>query len=571
MSRCEFETLAPYKDGGPRDIHASYVPDRDEHGRVRGFVAIVEDVTEKIRTMRVIRSADERLMLAADAAGLGDWSVDPAAGEVVLSDRAAMIFGVAPGRHRRTDLQALIDPEDLVSRNAWVAEALRTHKHFAIEYRIVRPDGSRRWVSGRGRGVYSDAGELTGIAGVVQDITAGKETELALQKSRETAETANRLKDEFLATVSHELRTPLNAIMGWARMLRMGALDPSQRVRAIETIERNAVIQQRIIEDILDVSRIITGKLRLDMSPIDLAPSVHAAIESVRPSAVAKGVTLHAMLDAGIPPVMGDGSRTQQIVWNLLSNAIKFTPRGGSVTVTLRRSDGAAEIVVADTGRGIPAEFLPHVFDRFRQGDASTTRLHGGLGLGLAIVRHLTELHGGAVEARSDGPDRGASFVIRIPLTEPLVTPLSLGSRRAEAADENIGDPLRLNGVRILVVDDELDVRDLVGTVFRRSGAEVRTAVSSREALALVESWAPAVVVCDIAMPAEDGYTFIKELRSRPPERGGATPAAALTAYARPEDRERALAAGYQVHIVKPADPVELARAVERLVKPAVG
>ena len=351
----------------------------------------------------------------------------------------------------------------------------------------------------------------------------------------------------------------------------MDALDPSQRVRAIETIERNAVIQQRIIEDILDVSRIITGKLRLDMSPIDLAPSVHAAIESVRPSAVAKGVTLHAMLDAGIPPVMGDGSRTQQIVWNLLSNAIKFTPRGGSVTVTLRRSDGAAEIVVADTGRGIPAEFLPHVFDRFRQGDASTTRLHGGLGLGLAIVRHLTELHGGAVEARSDGPDRGASFVIRIPLTEPLVTPLSLGSRRAEAADENIGDPLRLNGVRILVVDDELDVRDLVGTVFRRSGAEVRTAVSSREALALVESWAPAVVVCDIAMPAEDGYTFIKELRSRPPERGGATPAAALTAYARPEDRERALAAGYQVHIVKPADPVELARAVERLVKPAVG
>ena len=451
--RVQFETTAPYRDGGSRDIQASYIPHHDEHGRVRGFVSIVQDVTAKARD---IRSADERLKLAAEAA----------------------------------------------------------------------------------------------------------------QQSREAAETANRLKDEFLATVSHELRTPLNAIMGWARMLSMGALDEAQRTRAIETIERNAVMQQRIIEDILDVSRIITGKLRLDMSPIDLVPAVHAAVEAVRPSAVAKGVTLRADLDAGIGRVMGDSSRVQQMIWNLASNAITFTPRGGTVTVTLRRVDGSAEILVSDSGRGIAAEFLPHVFDRFRQGDASTTRLHGGLGLGLAIVRHLTELHGGSVAAHSDGEGRGATFVISIPLADARIGPTmeAAGAHAAALATERSDTTRRLQGVRILVVDDEVDVRELVSAVFTRSGAEVRTAASSREALAALDSWTPSVIVCDVAMPAEDGYHFIQELRARPPERGGAIPAAALTAYARPEDREKALGAGYQVHIVKPADPVELSKAVERLV-----
>jgi CheY-like chemotaxis protein len=294
---------------------------------------------------------------------------------------------------------------------------------------------------------------------------------------------------------------------------------------------------------------------------------VHAAIESVRPSAVVKGVALDEQLEGGATPIIGDASRAQQIVSNLVANAIEFTPRGGSVTVTLRRNDEAAEILVADTGRGITADFLPHAFDRFRQGDASTTRLHGGLGLGLAIVRHLTELHGGSVAAHSEGDGRGATFVVRIPLSEPPAAPdAALGSQPESARDAPLAGR-RLKGLRILVVDDEPDVRDLVGTVFTRSGAEVRTAASSREALAVLDSWTPSVVVCDIAMPAEDGYRFIQDLRSRPPERGGAIPAAALTAYARPEDREKALAAGYQAHIVKPADPEELAKAVGRLVR----
>ena len=430
----------------------------------------------------------------------------------------------------------------------------------------MRPDGLTRWLSGRGRGIYDEAGKMTGITGVVQDITSAKETEIALKASRAAAETANRLKDEFLATVSHELRTPLNAIMGWARMLSMGALDEAQRARAVETIERNAVIQQRIIEDILDVSRIITGKLRLDMSAIALVPPIHAAIEAVRPSAVAKGITLHAHLDERVGPIIGYSSRAQQIVWNLMSNAIKFTPPDGSVTVTLRRAGGRAEILVADTGRGIAAEFLPHVFDRFRQSDASPTRLHGGLGLGLAIVRHLTELHGGSVEARSDGEGCGSTFVIRIPLTEPRLAPaVPADTRPVGLLAGRLEANLRLKGVRILVVDDELDARELVATVLDRSGSEVRTAASSREGLDLVDAWRPSVIVCDIAMPTEDGYAFIKELRSRSADRGGTIPAAALTAYARPEDREKALAAGYQVHIAKPADPVELAAAIERL------
>jgi len=576
--RCEFETLAAYKNGDVREIHATYVPDRDAGGSVRGFVAIVQDVTEKARAGRQVRAADARLSLAADAAQFGVWSVD-ASGEMEISDRGAAILGLAPGRHPIDAVRNLIDPDDYRENAERIRSALLARSDFDVQYRLNRPDGSQRWVSGRGRAAHDESGKVTAIIGVVQDITPAKELEAALrqqsednarlfeaaQKSREIAETANRLKDDFLATVSHELRTPLNAIMGWARMLSMGVLDHEHRARAIETIERNAVIQQRIIEDILDVSRIVTGKIRLDMTPIDLLPAVQAAIEAVKPSATARAVAVAPDLESDIGRVFGDASRVQQIVWNLLSNAIKFTPRGGSVAITLRRSNGSAVLVVSDTGRGIAPEFLPHVFDRFRQGDASTTRTHGGLGLGLAIVRHLTELHGGSVEASSDGEGRGATFTIRLPLDERHEAASDAASREVKAAYDT-GRPLA--DVGVLVIDDEPDARELFRVILAQAGADVRTASSARGALMLLDDWLPAVVVCDIAMPVVDGYSFIAQLRARPPEAGGEIPSAALTAYARLEDRERALAAGYQMHIVKPVDPRELTRAVATLATP---
>jgi CheY-like chemotaxis protein/two-component sensor histidine kinase len=328
-------------------------------------------------------------------------------------------------------------------------------------------------------------------------------------------------------------------------------------------VERNAAVQQRLIEDILDVSRIITGKLRFDMSPIDLAPAIYAAVDAVRPSAAAKGVDLRLTASAEAIGVIGDGARMQQVVWNLVSNAIKFTPRGGRVEVTLQRSADHAEIVVADTGLGIAPGFLPHVFDRFRQGDASTTRSHGGLGLGLAIVRHLTELHGGHVRAESDGEGRGARFTVRLP-----AVPLVSGGHREPVATGDDGTeetprPPSLSGISVLVVDDEADTRELFGLVLAQFGAGVRAAGSVREALAILDEWRPDVIVCDIAMPGDDGFAFIEQLRARPAEAGGRVPAAALTALARREDRDRVLAAGYQLHLAKPVEPYALVAGVQ--------
>ena len=578
--RVEFETLARYANGAAREIHATYVPDTAPDGTVRGFVAIVQDISAQAQAARQVRAADARLTLAADAAQLGVWSIEGTSGDIELSERAATIVGLTPGRHPRSILREMFNPEDHEVNRTQVQQAIRERADFDVHYRLTRPDGSRRWVSGRGRAAYTPEGGIAEIIGVVQDITPAKELEAALrqqsdenarlfeaaQKSREIAETANRLKDDFLATVSHELRTPLNAIMGWARLLGMGSLDATQQARAIETIERNAVVQQRIIEDILDVSRIVTGKIRLEMSSIDLLPAVQAAIDSVRPAAVARGVTVESRVDDTIGRIVGDSSRVQQIVWNLVSNAIKFSQRGGVVSVHVRRDEAAAELVVADAGKGIPAEFLPHVFDRFRQGDASTTRTQGGLGLGLAIVRHLTELHGGSVEAFSDGEGCGATFTIRLPLDEEHIETQRVANGDAAAQPEGDG---QLTGVRVLVIDDEPDARELFRVILAQSGAEVRTASSARSALMILDEWLPEVVVCDIAMPVVDGYAFVAQLRARPAGAGAAIPAAALTAYARLEDRERALAAGYQMHIVKPVDPRELTRAVASLSAPA--
>jgi signal transduction histidine kinase/ActR/RegA family two-component response regulator len=380
------------------------------------------------------------------------------------------------------------------------------------------------------------------------------------QEARRQAEEANRLKDEFLATLSHELRTPLNAILGWTQVLRSGKLDEATAERALETIERNARSQAQLIADLLDISRIITGKLRLDPKPVELPRVIEAALDSARPAAGAKNIHLDVFLESLTSPMLGDADRLQQIVWNLLSNAIKFTPQGGRVEVRLTEARPNAIIQVADTGVGIRPDFLPHVFDRFRQAEGSYTRSHGGLGLGLSIVRHLTELHGGTVEVESPGEGKGSTFTVKLPLAVELTGELPV--ERRPAVPQAWTEPDLLRNVRVLVVEDEKDTRDLLVMALSGCGAEVTAASSVPEALAAFDRRKPDVLVSDIGLPVEDGYSLIRKVRAR---NGNAVPAAAVTAYAGAEDRRRALEAGFQTHLAKPVDPSELVATVARL------
>jgi len=380
------------------------------------------------------------------------------------------------------------------------------------------------------------------------------------------AEQANRAKDEFLAAVSHELRTPLMAMLGWTQLLRSGRLAPEKHARALEAVERNTHVQVQLIEDLLDVSRIITGKMRLEIRPVSPREFIEAAQDSVRHAAEAKGVTLHSELDADTGPISGDADRLQQVLWNLLANAIKFTPKGGQVTVRLQRVDTNAVIEVEDNGQGIPKGFLSHIFERFWQVDGSSTRQHGGLGLGLAIVRHLTELHGGTIEAFSRGEGQGALFTLKLPLAAAARVRGTPPSSQPEARLEALLLPApELEGLQVLVVDDEPDARELLAVMLESRKAQVVTAASAREGLEKLELCRPHVVISDIGMPGEDGYSFIRRLRALSPERGGQTPAIALTAFARMEDRTRALLAGFQMHVPKPIEPVELVRVLASL------
>jgi PAS domain S-box-containing protein len=429
-------------------------------------------------------------------------------------------------------------------------------------------------------GVFTEREEriLAGVA--VQAAIALDNATLYLQaeRSREAAEAANRSKDEFLATVSHELRTPLNAIMGWTQLLLASGADAAsaasddRRRRGLDTIVRNARLQAQLIDDLLDVSRIISGKMRLDVQPTDLATVIDAAVEAIRPAAEAKQIQVHRVVDPFAGPVTGDPARLQQVVWNLLSNAVKFTPKAGKVEVRLERVNSHVEVLVADNGAGISPEFLPHVFDRFRQLDGSTTRRHGGLGLGLAIVRHLVELHGGTVRVKSPGEGEGSTFVVELPLSIAHLTPTE-GARIHPRAEGGPDDPCRddphldLRGIRILVVDDEPDARETLQQILEHCNGEVRTVGSAAEALKSLEAWRPDVLLSDIGMPGEDGYELIRRVRELPAEQGGRTPAAALTAFARGEDRRRALRAGFQMHVAKPVDIQELATVVASLAR----
>ncbi len=374
--------------------------------------------------------------------------------------------------------------------------------------------------------------------------------------ARARAEEMSRSKDEFLATVSHELRTPLSAILGWARLLSAGTLDDAKKRRAIEAIERNAVSQAQLIEDLLDVSRIISGKLRLDLGSVDLRGVIDAAIDSVRPAMEAKEIRFQCLIDPKTSAVMGDPNRLQQVVWNLLSNAIKFTPKGGRVQLALARVGSQIELTVTDTGRGIDPTFLPHLFQRFRQAEGSTTRSVGGLGLGLAICRHLVELHGGTIEAHSGGLGLGSTLVVALPIL-PIQAHLDKSRVHPSLASHVTFEyPKEMRGLKVLVVDDEPEARELLRTLLEGGGALAVEAASALQALeAMAER--PDVVISDIGMPAMDGYELIRRIRDLPPEKGGRTPAAALTAYARAEDRRQALKAGFEMFVPKPVEPAE--------------
>ena len=394
---------------------------------------------------------------------------------------------------------------------------------------------------------------------------AAEDARRAAEDARRRAEDANRFKDEFLSTVSHELRTPLNAINGWALMLRAGRLDAAQSARALETIVRSAKSQNQLIGDLLDVSRIISGKMRLDIAPLKLDSVIESAVETVRPAVEAKGIHLSALLDPAAEAVSGDAERLQQVVCNLLSNAVKFAPNGGRVEVRLERADSHVEIVVADNGQGIKPEFLPYVFERFRQEDAGTNRQQGGLGLGLAIVRHIVEMHGGTARVASEGLGKGATFTVALPIASART--VAPAESRGKAADGRLGpeNPVSLAGLHVLFVDDDADARCLIHMILTKGGAEVRTAVSATEALAACDEWRPEVLISDIGMPGEDGYTLMRKLRARESERGEHIPAIALTAYGRGEDRLRALSVGYEYHIPNPVDPAELLTIVASL------
>jgi signal transduction histidine kinase/ActR/RegA family two-component response regulator len=383
------------------------------------------------------------------------------------------------------------------------------------------------------------------------------------QKERARVEAATRAKDEFVAVVSHELRTPLNAILGWIRLLRGGDLPDSKREHAFEIIERNANAQGKLVADLLDISRVITGKIRINPSQVDLAGVVDMVIEGMRPAAEAKRLRINVDLDTAGSLMRGDGDRLQQVVWNLLTNAVKYTPKNGVIDVTLRRVSSDIELVVQDSGEGISPHHLPHVFDNFHPVDSSPGRSHGGLGIGLSIARHLVELHGGSIEARSPGVGRGTTITVRLPVG-PLVSTTFGVTRVPATAEQAVSKPLAsgAEGVRVLVVDDEADARDLVAYVFESCGMQVRAAASAAEARTELQTFTPHVIVSDIGMPAEDGYALIRSIRALPADDKKGVPAIALTAFARSEDRTRALLAGFNVHMTKPVEPTALVQAV---------
>jgi PAS domain S-box-containing protein len=619
-ARVSYSRRLTYPNGITRFIEAIYEPHVLPDGRVVGFAAFVQDVTDRHRAEQERERAEQRVKLLADVShdleqagadtqGMLDTVARRISEVLGHGDACALVLRAEQGDTLHPMALYHPDPEGLrllraaLEHEPWQPGSLtdrvaRTGQAVLVAHApppqlpdsqgptsSLRAYLARNEISsllavpmraqGRTLGVISvsrssqappyappDQDFLQDLADRAALVISNARLLAEAQAARLRAEQAGHLKDEFLATLSHELRTPLTSMLGWVQMLRGGILTPEKQQKAFEIIERNTRAQAQLVEDILDVSRIITGKLRLEAQPVELAQVVEAAVESVRPAADARGVALHVLIDSTLGPVLGDPTRLQQIIWNLLSNAVKFTPKGGQVRASVEKKDSVALIQVTDTGRGIAPDFLPHVFERFRQADSTTTRTHSGLGLGLAIVKHLVELHGGSVEAFSEGLERGATFTVKLPFMaaqQPAASaaqPLPPESAASELT--SLKPPPGLQGLHVLVVDDEEDAREMLRILLSNCGLRVSVAASSREGLEVLRRERPQVLVSDIGMPGEDGYTFLQKVRALSADEGGHTPAVALTAYSRAEDRTRALRAGFNMHLPKPVEPSEL-------------
>ena len=486
---------------------------------------------------------------------------------------AELLYGYSADEAIGKPLTMLTLPEDFNEVLTNIDEIKHSKKVKIFDTERKHSDGRHLFLEVVMSPINDEQGEVIGISTIARDMTERKRTAEKLldreQAARRQAEQANRLKDEFLTTVSHELRTPLNAILGWSQILQTHNLDASETNKALDTITRSARAQNRLIDDLLDVSRIITGKLRLDIRAVDLPGVISAAVDAARPAAEAKNLRLQTLIDPQAELILGDPDRLQQVVWNLLSNAVKFTPKEGRVQIRLERINSHVEIVISDTGKGIEPEFLPNVFDRFRQSDGSMTRRQGGLGLGLAIVRQLVELHGGTVSVSSAGEGQGATFTVTLPL-------LPVSRERASDAPPSVNPPMQisvattdcppeLTDLSVMFVDDDADSRYLFSLVLDACGAKVMTANSASEAFEMIKREKFDVVISDIGMPDEDGFSLIGKIRDLPNEQGGTVPAIALTAYARAEDRVQMLRSGFQMHLAKPVEPAELVAAVANL------
>ena len=565
-------TMLLREDGAEFLIDDSAAPIRNKDGSLFGVVLVFRDVTEQ----RKLYEAREQLAAIVENSGEAIATKNLDGIIQTWNASAEKLFGYCADEIIGQPVTILIPTERLSEEDEILARLRRGLPPERLETIRLKKDGTPIPVSVTVSPIKNPEGEIIGASKLIQDITTRNLLErqrqelLAREQSlRAQAEAAGRVKDEFLATVSHELRTPLSAILGWATMLNRGKLEPELASRAIESIERNAKAQAQLIEDLLDVSRIIAGKVRLDIKPVTLTPIIDEALDAVRPAADAKSISLNVNIDPEADQLRADTGRLQQIIWNLVSNSIKFTATRGEVTVKVGRSASMVQISVSDTGEGINPEFLPYVFDRFQQADSSMTRKHGGLGLGLAITRHLVEMHGGTIDARSEGEGCGATFTVKLPI--PAVHPeTSLtrdsGSRDGHSTGRASNEPPNLQGLKILAVDDSSDTRELLTAVLEGCGATVATASSVREALDVFAGWKPKVIVCDIGMPELDGYAFIKEIRQLPREQGGDIPAIALTGYARAEDRSRALQVGFQMFVPKPIEAAELCSIVANVV-----
>jgi PAS domain S-box-containing protein len=527
------------------------------------------DHTERRRATEALRENEQQLSLALKTGRLGSWQLDFKTGILSTSDQCKVNFGLPlEANFSHQQLFELIHPDDRPWVQLSIEQAVATNTDYDVEYRTIWADGSTHWVLVRGRCFYNPDGTPRRMVGMSMDLTDRKRAELEreqllaqAQAAQTQAEAANRTKDQFLAVLSHELRSPLNPILGWAKLLRTREFEPAVQQKAIETIERNAKLQSQLIEDLLDISRILNGKLTLESGLVDLESTLRGALDTVQLAADAKAIQICTVLEP--LQIWGDANRLQQVSWNLLSNAIKFTPNGGSVTLKLEQQGTQAQITVSDTGKGISPSFLPYVFDSFRQADGSTTRKFGGLGLGLAIVRQVVELHGGTVRAESLGEGQGSTFIVQIPCqtlapnSHPLVPsqPLLHTNR------------LPLSAIQVLLVDDDDDSRGFAAFVLEQSGAIVTAAASAREALIAIASFSPDILVSDIGMPVLDGYELIHQIRSLPTRFTQSLPAIALTAYAGEVNQQQALNAGFQMHLAKPIEPDKLVQAIGELLE----